>query len=121
MNLLANAVRYCGDGARMRMAVAGGRPRRVEVAVTDDGPGISQEHLERIFDRLYQVGDMVKQREKGSGLGLGLAIAKSILEAHGGGIAVRSRVDCGTRFRFWLPTADDVETKASSGTQATTH
>ncbi len=121
MNLLSNAVRHCGDGARVRMAVAGGRPHRVEVAVTDDGPGISQEHLERIFDRLYQVGDMVKQREKGSGLGLGLAIAKSILEAHSGGIAVRSRVGCGTRFRFWLPTADDVETKANSETQATTH
>ncbi len=119
MNLLSNAVRHCGQGARVRVAAAGGRPRRVEIAVSDDGPGIGREHLERIFDRLYQVGDVVKQREEGAGLGLGLAIAKSILEAHGGGIAVRSRPGCGTRFRFWLPTADDVETKANTGRRAT--
>jgi signal transduction histidine kinase len=106
MNLLSNAERYCGEGGHVRVAVARGRPGRLEVAVADDGQGISPEHLERIFDRLYQVGDVVKQREKGAGLGLGLAIAKGIVEAHGGRITVRSRVGHGTRFRFSLPSAD---------------
>jgi signal transduction histidine kinase len=120
MNLLSNAVCYCGEGARVRLAVAKGKTGHVEVAVSDDGPGIAHEHLDRIFDRLYQVGDVVKQREKGAGLGLGLAIAKSIVEAHGGGIEVRSVVGCGTRFRFWLPAAGDPDTKVIAGSPVAT-
>jgi len=78
----------------------------VGLAVTDDGPGIAPEHLDRIFDRLYQVGDSSLPRTEAAGLGLGLAIARNIVEAHGGSIAVRSRVGHGTSFRFTLPTAD---------------
>ena len=115
LNLLSNAACHCGESARVRVAVAKGEPGRVEVAVSDDGPGIANEHLHRIFDRLYQVGDVVKQREKSPGLGLGLAITKSIVEAHGGVIGVNSVVGCGTRFRFWLPAAGSLETKAASG------
>jgi signal transduction histidine kinase len=106
VNLLSNAERFCREDGRVRVAAAPAGPGRVQVAVSDDGLGISPEHLGRIFDRLYQVGDVVKQREKGAGLGLGLAIAKSIVEAHGGGISVRSRVGHGTTFRFTLPAAD---------------
>ncbi len=119
-NLLSNAVCYCGEGARVRVAVAPGKEGRVEVAVSDDGPGIATEHLERIFDRLYQVGDVVKQRDKGAGLGLGLAIAKSIVEAHGGGIEVSSKVGCGTRFRFWLPAATRLGATPSAEAPAAT-
>ena len=104
-NLLSNAERYSRRDGRIRIAVAPDRSGRIAVSVSDQGPGISPEHLERIFDRLYQVGDAVKQRDKGAGLGLGLAIAKSIVEAHGGEISVRSRVGRGTRFRFTLPAA----------------
>jgi signal transduction histidine kinase len=105
MNLLSNAERYCQEGGHVRVAVARGPNGLVELSVSDDGQGIPPEHLERIFDRLYQVGDVVKQREKGAGLGLGLAIVKSIVDAHGGRISVRSRVGRGTRFRVSLPTA----------------
>jgi signal transduction histidine kinase len=104
-NLLGNAERHVDAGGRIWVAAARGREGRLEVSVSDDGLGIPPEHLTRIFDRLYQVGDIVKQRDKGAGLGLGLAIAKSIVEAHGGRIGVRSRVGRGTRFRFSLPAA----------------
>jgi signal transduction histidine kinase len=105
-NLLSNAERACEHGGRVRLAAARVRPGRLEIAVGDDGAGIAAEHLERIFDRLYQVGDAARPREEGQGLGLGLAIAKSIVEAHGGAIAVRSRLGRGTTFRFSLPTVE---------------
>jgi signal transduction histidine kinase len=114
VNLLANAERYCGDGGHVRVAAARGERGKADISVTDDGQGISAEHLERIFDRLYQVGDVVKQREKGAGLGLGLAIAKGIVEAHGGSITVRSRVGRGTSFRFSLPLAAAAPLRAAA-------
>jgi signal transduction histidine kinase len=101
-NLLANAERHCSAGGRVLLAAAPGEAG-VEISVADDGEGIPPQHLGRIFDRLYQVGDTVRPRDKAAGLGLGLAIAKSIVEAHGGTIAVRSRVGRGTTFRFSLP------------------
>ncbi|MBI5066628.1 MAG: PAS domain-containing sensor histidine kinase [Deltaproteobacteria bacterium] len=105
-NLLTNAERYCSAGGRVRVAAGRSGPGRVGLSVTDDGPGIAAEHLDRIFDRLYQVGDASRPRSEAAGLGLGLAIARNIVEAHGGSIAVRSRVGRGTTFRFTLPTAE---------------
>jgi len=105
-NLLSNAERYVAQGGRVWLAAARARPGRLEVSVSDDGTGIAPEHLQRIFDRLYQVGDTSRPREEGQGLGLGLAIAKNIVEAHGGTIAVRSRLGRGTTFRFSLPTVE---------------
>ncbi|MFL5303536.1 MAG: ATP-binding protein [Anaeromyxobacteraceae bacterium] len=118
MNLLSNAERYCGEGGLVRIAAAPAADGRVAISVSDDGQGISPEHLERIFDRLYQVGDAVKEREKGAGLGLGLAIVKSIVEAHGGHIAARSRLGRGTRFRFTLPMAQRGEVAAAAPADA---
>lgn len=119
-NLLLNAERYVRDGGHIRVAAARLDAGRIELAVTDDGAGIPPEHLTRIFDRLYQVGDVVKQREKGAGLGLGLSIAKSIVEAHGGKITVRSRVGHGTSFRFTLPTVEALESEGTQGGSTTT-
>jgi PAS domain S-box-containing protein len=106
VNLLGNAERYSPDGAALRVAAAQVRPGRVEVAVSDRGAGIPDEHLAHIFDRLYQVRDDRAPRHKGGALGIGLAIVKSIVEAHGGDVSVRSRVGRGTTFRFSLRTAD---------------
>jgi signal transduction histidine kinase len=104
-NLLFNAERHCQPGGRLRVAVSGG-DGRVRVSVADNGSGIAPEHRERIFERLYQVGDRALAREKGAGLGLGLAIAKSIVEAHGGRIWVDGRLGRGSRFRFEIPSAE---------------
>lgn len=105
VNLLSNAERYTPDGGCIRVAAAPG-PGRVVVSVVDRGAGIAEEHLPHLFDRLYQVRDDRSPRHKGGALGLGLALVKSIVEAHGGEVTVRSRVGRGTRFRFWIPTAE---------------
>jgi signal transduction histidine kinase len=69
--------------------------------VEDSGIGISQEHLDRLFDRFYRT-DKARSRDKG-GTGLGLAVVKSILNAHGTDIQVESEVGKGTSFWFTLP------------------
>jgi signal transduction histidine kinase len=60
----------------------------------------------KIFDRLYQVGDVKDARSRQEGLGLGLNIVKSIVEAHGGEVGVESEVGKGSTFSFTLPIAD---------------
>ncbi|HSB21071.1 MAG TPA: PAS domain-containing sensor histidine kinase [Anaeromyxobacteraceae bacterium] len=105
-NLLLNAERHSRQGGHVWIAASRLGPGRIGIAVSDDGAGIAAEHLDRIFDRLYQVGDAGRPRGAGSGLGLGLAIARNIVEAHGGTIAVRSRLGRGTTFRFTMPSVE---------------
>ncbi len=106
VNLLSNAERHSRPGGAVRLSAVRGRAGAVVLAVTDQGEGIPPEHLPRIFERLYQVRDAASPREQEAGLGLGLAIVRSIVEAHGGTVSVRSRVGRGTSFRFTLPTVD---------------
>ena len=73
----------------------------VQIDVTDNGQGISQEDVGKVFDRLYR-GEKSRSREYG-GSGLGLAIAKGIVEAYGGDIWVESSLGSGSRFSFSLP------------------
>jgi signal transduction histidine kinase len=103
VNLLANGERYCRDGGRIRIAAAPAHKERVAVSVQDTGTGIAPEHLGRIFDRLYQVGDAKGTSREG--LGLGLHIVKSIVEAHGGEVTVASTLGRGSTFTFTLPAA----------------
>ena len=73
----------------------------------DNGTGIAPEHLDKIFDRLYQVGDVkANKAARDAGLGLGLNIVKSIVEAHGGEVSVQSTLGKGSTFSFTLPRAD---------------
>lgn len=104
VNLLANAERYTPDGGAIHVAAARGAGR-VALSITDRGAGIAEEHLAHIFDRLYQVRDDRSPRHRGGALGIGLALVKSIVEAHGGAVTVRSRVGRGTRFRLSIPEA----------------
>jgi signal transduction histidine kinase len=80
-NLLVNALAYANGAIRVSAARAGDR---VEIRVADDGPGVADEHVERIFDRFYRA-DASRSRATG-GAGLGLAIARQLVELHGGTI-----------------------------------
>jgi PAS domain S-box-containing protein len=105
VNLLANAERYAPEGSLVRVIAAPLAGGELAVAVSDSGAGIADEHVARIFDRLYQIRDDRAPRAKGGALGLGLAIVKSIVDAHGGEVTVRTRLGHGTRFRFTLRSA----------------
>jgi signal transduction histidine kinase len=101
-NLLDNAVRFTPSGGRVRVTASRGNGS-VDVAVADTGPGIAPEHLPRLFDRFYRV-DTSRSREEG-GTGIGLAIARSVVEAHGGRIWADSEPGRGSTFTFELPLA----------------
>jgi signal transduction histidine kinase len=103
-NLLSNAERHCRDGGKIVLS-AQARPGFALLSVQDNGSGIPEAHLAKIFDRLYQVGDVKDARQREQGLGLGLNIVKSIVEAHGGEVSVESEVGKGSTFSFTLPLA----------------
>jgi two-component system sensor histidine kinase VicK len=75
----------------------------VEVCVSDTGIGIPEDKQEKLFERFYQVDSSMTRRYGGTGMGL--AIAKEIVEAHGGRITVKSEPGKGSKFCFTLPTA----------------
>ena len=102
-NLLENAVHYSPEGTRVAVAarVADGA---VEILVTDQGIGIAERDLERVFERFYRA-DPARSRETG-GTGLGLAIVKHVATNHGGEVSVWSVEGSGSTFTLRLPPAD---------------
>jgi signal transduction histidine kinase len=100
VNLITNAHEYSPAGASIEVT-AHGYGGGVEVAVTDNGPGIPAEQLEHIFERFTRGDAGLTQRVGGTGLGL--AISKSLVELHGGTIEVDSTPGKGSAFRFRLP------------------
>jgi heavy metal sensor kinase len=101
LNLLDNALKYTASG-RVRLSAHPSRSGdKVQIAVSDSGPGIPAEHLPHIFDRFYRV-DRARSREFG-GAGLGLAIARDLVVAHGGEITVHSVPGEGSTFTVHLP------------------
>jgi len=101
-NLVDNAVRFTPPGGEIVVA-ASERDGRVQIRVADTGVGIAPDHLPRVFERFYRV-DASRSRDDG-GTGIGLAIARSIVEAHGGRIAAQSDPGHGSTFTFDLPAA----------------
>ena len=98
-NLVSNALQHTPSGGHVQVR-ASRQPQAVLVEVTDTGEGIRSEDLPFIFDRFYR-GEKSRSRSTG-GAGLGLAIARGIVEAHGGQIGVESASQ-GTRFYFTIP------------------
>ena len=95
-NLVANALRYTPRGGRVQVEAAPDDEGGVALSVTDTGAGIPPEALGRVFDRFYK-------SPESRGAGLGLAIAKQLVEAHGGTISASSDPGRGTHVRFTLP------------------
>jgi two-component system, OmpR family, phosphate regulon sensor histidine kinase PhoR len=105
LNLVENASKYGKQNGGITASVYTTDGKHVLVEITDDGIGIEEEHLTRIFERFYRT-DSARSRDKG-GTGLGLAICKHIIEAHGQAIHVRSTPDVGTSIGFTLESRKD--------------
>jgi signal transduction histidine kinase/DNA-binding response OmpR family regulator len=101
-NLIANALKFTPAGGTVNVNLRG-TSDEVILQVTDTGIGIPEEHLERIFDRFYQVDGTTRRRHGGSGLGL--ALVKEIVESHGGSVTVESLVSQGSTFTVRVPAA----------------
>ena len=103
INLMVNAIKYGKDGGEVLVRTFD-MDENVLVEVADNGKGIPQKHLSKIFERFYRV-DKSRDREQG-GSGLGLSIVKHIIEAHNQSINVRSTLGTGTTFSFTLSKAN---------------
>jgi len=99
-NLVDNAIKYGNADGKVEAGIYKADEKNILIEITDDGIGIAEEHLPRIFERFYRT-DYGRSRNIG-GSGLGLAICKHIIEAHGGFIQVRSKQGVGTTFGFAL-------------------
>ncbi len=100
INLLDNAIKYSEDGRNISIESAQ-TDEDISIRVRDQGCGIAEEHLPRLFERFYRV-DKARSRKLG-GTGLGLAIVKHIAQAHGGNVSVESIPEKGTTFKIHLP------------------
>lgn len=99
--LVDNAIKYTRPGGEVVVGVSVAENKReAGIFVADNGPGIDERELPRIFDRFYR-GD--PSRSQGKGFGLGLSLAREIVEAHGGRILVESHPGRGSRFTIMLP------------------
>jgi two-component system phosphate regulon sensor histidine kinase PhoR len=100
-NLLANAVKYGRENGRIRITARAVPGCKVEVCVSDNGPGIPSDALDRIFERFYRV-DRARSRDQG-GTGLGLSIVKHIIQNHGGMVWAESDLGKSTSVFFTVP------------------
>jgi len=103
INLVDNAIKYGKQNGIIEGSAYKIDGKKILIEITDNGYGISEEHLPRIFERFYRT-DLARARKVG-GSGLGLSIVKHIIEAHEDSIHVRSKIDVGTTFGFILPAA----------------
>ena len=99
-NLIVNSIKYGHPDGTTEVSVENLIRNKVIVRITDNGEGIPEEHIPRLFERFYRVDKSGSRKEGGSGLGL--SIVKHIIEAHGEKIYVESVVDVGSEFSFTL-------------------
>jgi len=105
-NLVKNALQYTNSGGIVQVNV-GDESGYVKVTVSDNGVGIPSRDLSKVFDRFFQVEEHLTRKH--GGMGLGLAVAKSMIELHGGRIWVESEAGKGSTFTFLLPIDGVVE------------
>jgi len=103
INLIDNALKYGKPDGIIEASAYKVDGKKILIEITDNGYGIADSHLHRIFERFYRT-DLARSRIAG-GSGLGLSIVKHIIEAHEDTIHVRSKIDVGTTFGFLLPSA----------------
>jgi NtrC-family two-component system sensor histidine kinase KinB len=117
-NLLSNALKFTPPGGEVQITAKAAGPL-VEVCVEDTGPGIPKQHLDRIFERFFRVPG----QSGATGAGLGLAIAKEIVELHGGRMSVTSREGHGAKFSFTLAPAEEpaLSPVSANGSYAEVH
>jgi len=99
-NLVSNAIKYRSDDDSYVMANFIDHGSEVEIIISDNGLGMAEEHISRIFERFYRI-DKSRSRDKG-GTGLGLSIVKHIIEAHHSHVRVKSKPGIGSEFSFRL-------------------
>lgn len=99
-NLIVNSIKYGSDNGYTKVIVEDFNKEKVIVRIIDNGEGIEEEHIPRLFERFYRI-DKNRSRKKG-GSGLGLSIVKHIIEAHNEQIFVKSEIGEGTEFSFTL-------------------
>ena len=100
-NLLANARVHTPVGTAIKVSIAQSE-KEVQVAVSDNGPGLSEENREKIFERFYRV-DPSRQRTGAEGSGLGLSIVDAVMRSHGGHVSVDSKLGEGSTFTLHFP------------------
>ena len=97
-NLISNSVKYAPAGTVIRIQAQAADQRELRVQVSNQGPPVPPEHLDRIFDKFYRI----TAADRVTGTGLGLSICKGIIEAHGGRIWALNG-ECCFEFHFTLP------------------
>jgi len=115
INLLDNAIKYTPEGGKITVKVTGELSWAI-LEVRDNGIGISEEALPHVFERFYRSEQV--QARKARGTGLGLSMVHSILEAHGGAVAVESRENQGAMFRVRLPRLEPQGARKRNNTRA---
>lgn len=101
VNLLDNAVKHSPEGSTVKVEMETTEDRKIQIVFEDQGPGVSNEEQERIFDAFYRIGSELRRETRG--VGIGLSIVKHVAEAHGGRIFLESVPGQGSRFILELP------------------
>ena len=115
-NLVENAINYSPDSTRVAIGV-NDVDGLCEISISDQGIGIPEKDLERIFERFYRV-DAARSRITG-GTGLGLSIVKHVITNHGGDISVWSVEGAGSTFTIRLPLVNDEGNQTNNAVEAT--